>query len=240
MAVVPRPEKTLAFENAPAFERWLSRHHAQETELWLKIHKQASGLATVTYAAALEVALCWGWIDGVKMSLDADSFLQRFTPRKPKSRWSQINCKHAERLIAAGRMRPPGQRLIDEAKTDGRWDAAYAGQRAMELPLDLVTAIEAVPKARALLATLNRQNLYALGYRVQNLKTPAARARKIEAFVAMLARGETLYPNEPHAKRGAVGPKTGKAPDATSAKVKRPKKKKKQPNTAPSTLTHKP
>jgi uncharacterized protein YdeI (YjbR/CyaY-like superfamily) len=224
MALVPRPEKTLAFENAPAFERWLSAHHAKETELWLKIHKQGSGLATVTYAEALEVALCWGWIDGVKMPLDAHSFLQRFTPRKPKSRWSQINCKHVERLIAAGRMRPPGQRQVDEAKADGRWGDAYAGQRTMELPRDLLTAIEAVPKARAMLATLNRQNLYALGYRVLNLKTAAARARKIEAFVAMLARGETLHPNEPRAKRGEVAKKR-KA--AETSKREDPQKKQK-------------
>jgi uncharacterized protein YdeI (YjbR/CyaY-like superfamily) len=233
MALVLRPEKTLAFENATAFERWLGAHHAKETELWLKIHKQGSGLATVTYAEALEVALCWGWIDGVKMSLDADSFLQRFTPRKPKSRWSRINCKHVERLIAAGRMCPPGQRQVDEAKADGRWDAAYAGQRAMELPRDLVTAIEAVPKARALFATLNRQNLYALGYRVLNLKTAAARTRKIETFVAMLARGETLYPNEPGAKRGEIAQKTRKAAETAmgddSKKKKRAAREKKRP-----------
>jgi uncharacterized protein YdeI (YjbR/CyaY-like superfamily) len=224
MPLVPRPEKTLAFEDATAFERWLSAHHAKETELWLKIHKRGSGLATVSYGEALEVALCWGWIDGVKMPFDADSFLQRFTPRKPKSRWSRINCQHVERLTAAGRMRPPGQRQVDKAKADGRWEAAYAGQRAMELPSDLVAAIEAVPKARATLATLNRQNLYALSYRVLNLKTADARARKIEAFVAMLARGETLYPNGRGA-RGAAAQQAAKA--RAPAKSESSKKKKK-------------
>ncbi len=200
--ITPDPDKTLAFESAAAFERWLRANHAKETELWLKIHKKGSGLATVTYAEALDVALCWGWIDGLKMAFDGDSFLQRFTPRKDKSRWSRINCRHVDRLVAEGRMRPPGQRHVDAAKADGRWETAYAGHREMELPSDPVSAIEAVPKARAMLATLNRQNLYALGYRVLHLKTAEARARKIEGFVAMLARGETLHPNNAPARGG--------------------------------------
>lgn len=199
--IVPDPKRIRGFRTAEAFETWLAKHHARETELWLKIHKKASGLATVTYAEALDVALCWGWIDGVKKSFDENSFLQRFTPRKPKSVWSQINRRHVARLIAAGKMTEHGQRHIDSAKADGRWDAAYAPASEMVIPDDLAVAIRAVPKARATFERLSKANIYALAHRIRAVKSPAVRAAKIERFVAMLGRGETIHPQTASTRR---------------------------------------
>lgn len=201
--MVPNPNTTRSFEDANAFETWLSRHHARSRELWLKIHKKGSGLKTVTYAEALDVALCWGWIDGIKKAFDEASFLQRFTPRTAKSVWSQINREHVLRLTSAGRMTEHGQRHVDAAKADGRWDAAYAGSRKMTMPEDLEAAIKAVPKAFETFEGLSKQNRYALAYRTGNTKTPKARAATIERFVAMLARGDTPHPQSPPTKRGA-------------------------------------
>jgi uncharacterized protein YdeI (YjbR/CyaY-like superfamily) len=195
--IIPDPSKIRGFASEAAFEKWLSVNHARESELWLKIHKKDSGRATVTYAQALDVALCWGWIDGLRKTFDADSFLQRFTPRKPRSVWSQINREHVARLIAAGRMTPHGQREVDAAKADGRWEAAYAPIRsasAEDTPADLMAAIRTNPRALKIFGTLNRQNLFALRYRTNNMKTPAGRSRKIEQLVDMLARGETIIP----------------------------------------------
>ena len=195
--IIPDPEKIKSFRSETAFETWLAANHARETELWLKIHKKGSGAPTVTYAQAVDVALCWGWIDGIRKTFDERSFLQRFTPRKAKSVWSQINREHVARLTAAGRMTPHGQRHVDAAKADGRWDAAYAPIRSASeatLPEDLRAAIEASPRARETFRTLGRQNLFALAFRTNNMKTPAGRARKIAALVAMLARGETIVP----------------------------------------------
>lgn len=195
--VIPNPRKIKAFRSATAFETWLAANHDCETELWLKIHKKTSGRTSVTYAQALDVALCWGWIDGIRKSFDEVSFLQRFTPRKPKSVWSQINKEHIARLTAAARMTPHGQRHVDAAKTDGRWEAAYAPIRSATVgtvPEDLFAAIQANTRAHNTFKTLNRQNLFALTFRTNNMKTPAGRARKIEALVAMLARGEMIVP----------------------------------------------
>jgi uncharacterized protein YdeI (YjbR/CyaY-like superfamily) len=195
--VIPDPARIKSFRSAATFETWLRAHHARETELWLKIHKKASGLPTVTYAAALDVALCWGWIDGLKKSCDETSFLQRFTPRKPKSIWSQVNREHIARLTAAGRMTPHGQAHVDAARADGRWDAAYAPIRDAShdsMPDDLRAAIDANPKARKMFATLTKMNLFALRFRTNSMKTPAGRAKKIAALVAMLERGETIVP----------------------------------------------
>ena len=197
--VIPDPRRTKGFATAAAFERWLSSHHATETELWLMIHKKASGLKTVTYAEALDVALCWGWIDGLKKSYDAQSFLQRFTPRQSKSIWSQVNRDHVQRLIDAGRMTEHGRRQVDLAKGDGRWAAAYAPIRSASsesLPEDLRAAIEASPQALATFRTLGKMNLFALAFRTNSLKTPAGRARKIARLVAMLERGETIVPEK--------------------------------------------
>ncbi|WP_437979587.1 YdeI/OmpD-associated family protein [Sorangium sp. So ce117] len=195
--IIPNPDKIKSFPTEAAFEAWMAANHARETELWLKIHKKDSGMPTVTYAQALDVALCWGWIDGIRKSFDEVSFLQRYTPRKARSVWSEINTDHIARLTAAGRMTPHGQRQVDAAKADGRWEAAYAPiRRATEatVPDDLRAAIEANPRARKTFQTLGRQNLFALAFRMNNIKTPAGRAKKIDTLVAMLARGETIVP----------------------------------------------
>ena len=195
--IVPNPKKIKAFKTETAFNAWLRRNHARETELWLRIYKKDSGRPSVTSAQALDVALCWGWIDGIRKAYDDESFLQRYTPRRVKSIWSQINREHIARLTAAGRMQPPGQRQVDAAKADGRWLAAYAPIRAATaatIPDDLRAAIDANPRARKTLATLGRVNLFALAFRTNTMKTPAGRARKIASLVAMLARGETIVP----------------------------------------------
>ena len=195
--IIPDPKKIKSFRTGADFERWMRTHHARETEVWLKIHKKDSGLPSVTAAEAIEVVLCWGWIDGLRKSFDERSFLQRFTPRRPKSLWSQINRDHVARLTKAGRMTPHGQREVDAAKADGRWDAAYAPIRSASratVPADLRAAIDANPRARKTFSTLGRMNLFALTFRTNNMKTPAGRARKIADLVAMLARGETIVP----------------------------------------------
>ena len=189
--VIPDPKRIRAFRSQQAFEKWLRANHQREAELWLKIYKKGSGVPTVTYAEALDVALCWGWIDGLKKSFDEQAFLQRFTPRGPKSVWSQNNRDHVERLIKAGRMTPHGLRHVDAAKADGRWAAAYAPIRqasAESIPADLRAAIDANPRARAAFQTLNRQQLFALAYRTNHMKTPEGRARKIAQLVANLAK----------------------------------------------------
>jgi uncharacterized protein YdeI (YjbR/CyaY-like superfamily) len=198
--IVPHPRKVKSFRTASAFETWLAANHARETELWLKIHKKASGLPTVTYAQALDAALCWGWIDGIRKAFDESSFLQRFTPRQARSIWSQINRDYVARLTAAGRMTAHGQRRVDTAKADGRWDAAYAPIRSATtatIPDDLRASIEASPRARKTFRTLGRQNLFALAFRTNNMRTPAGRAKKIAALVAMLERGETIVREGP-------------------------------------------
>lgn len=202
--VIPDPTKIKPFKTEAAFEKWLSANHAKETEIWIKIHKKDSKLPTVTYKEALDVALCWGWIDGLKKSFDEQSFIQRFTPRTKKSIWSQVNREHIARLTAAGRMTQHGQRQVDLAKADGRWDAAYAPIRAAShdtMPADLRAAIEANPRALATYKTLGKMNLFALGFRTNNMKTAAGRAKKIETLVAMLAKGETIVPESAPKKR---------------------------------------
>lgn len=193
--VVPNPKKIRAFPSEAAFEKWLSTHHASETELWIKFHKKGSGLKTIVYKEALDVALCWGWIDGIVKKFDEQSYLQRFTPRKAKSVWSQINRTNIARLIDAGRMTPHGLAHVEAAKADGRWENAYAPIREASvesMPEDLMAAIRANKKALKTLGTLNRMNLFAMAYRVNSLKTPAGRARKIAAMVATLAEGKSI------------------------------------------------
>jgi uncharacterized protein YdeI (YjbR/CyaY-like superfamily) len=191
--VIPNPKKIKSFRSEAAFEKWLSANHARETELWLKIHKKDSGLPTVTYKEALDVALCWGWIDGLKKAYDDKSFLQRFTPRRLKSIWSQLNREHIARLVKADRMTPHGQKHVDAAKSDGRWAAAYAPIRTASesgIPADLKAAIRKSPRAMKTFRSLNRMQLFALTFRVNNMKTAAGRATKIADLVAMLERGE--------------------------------------------------
>jgi len=172
----------------------------------VKIHKKDSGLTTVTAAEALEVALCWGWIDAIRKSFDAQSFLQRYTPRGKKSMWSQVNREHVARLTAAGRMTEHGQRQIDAAQADGRWAAAYAPIRSASretVPDDLRAAIAANPKAQKAFEKLGKMNLFALTFRMGNMKTAAGRAKKVVTLVEMLARGETIVPEAAKRKKGA-------------------------------------
>jgi uncharacterized protein YdeI (YjbR/CyaY-like superfamily) len=186
------------FVSEAAFEEWLAAHHDSEPEVWVKMHKKSSGLPSVTPAQALDVALCWGWIDAIRKGLDERSFLQRYTPRGRKSIWSQINRENVARLAAAGRMTAHGQRQVELAKADGRWDAAYAPVRATDastIPGDLRAAIDANARAKRTFRTLSKMNLFALVFRTNAMKTPEGRARKIAALVAMLARGETIVPN---------------------------------------------
>jgi uncharacterized protein YdeI (YjbR/CyaY-like superfamily) len=195
--IIPDPKKIKSFRTDSAFETWLAANHARETELWVKIHKKASGLPTVTHPQALDVALCWGWIDGIRKPFDACSFLQRFSPRRARSVWSQINRDHVARLTAAGRMTSHGRQHVDRAKADGRWAAAYAPIRSATtatIPDDLRASIEASPRAYRTYRTLGRQNLFALAFRTNNMRTPAGRAKKIAELVAMLEHGETIVP----------------------------------------------
>jgi uncharacterized protein YdeI (YjbR/CyaY-like superfamily) len=194
---VPRSGKIKTFRSGTAFESWMRKNHAREREVWLRIFKKGSGRPSVTIADALDVVLCWGWIDGIRKAFDEHSYLQRYTPRRAKSIWSQINREHVARLTKAGRMTPHGQRQVDAAKADGRWNAAYAPMRGAlydDFPDDLRAAIDASPRARKTFQSLGRQNLYALAFRTTSMKTPAGRARKIAALVEMLERGETPHP----------------------------------------------
>jgi uncharacterized protein YdeI (YjbR/CyaY-like superfamily) len=198
-AVIPDPKRIRPFATAKALETWLRANHDKCPELWLKIHKKGSGLKSITATEALDVMLCWGWIDGLRKSFDGNSFLQRYTPRRAKSIWSQINRKHVARLKAAGRMTKHGQAQIDAAKKDGRWSAAYASIRSTSMdtmPGDLMRAVRANPKAHRTFKTLNRSNLFALTFRTNNMKTVAGREKKIATLVAMLARGETIIPQK--------------------------------------------
>lgn len=189
------PARVRPFEDFQAFHDWLAANHDRETEIWVKIHKKGSGLTSIDWSGAVDAALCWGWIDGLKKSFDDTSFLQRFTPRKPKSSWSQINVDKVAVLTAAGHMRPQGLAHVEAAKADGRWDAAYRVKDA-EMPADLQAAIDADPKARAAFATLSAQNRFALIFRTTQMKTAAGRAKKIADLTAMLARGDTPHPQK--------------------------------------------
>ena len=183
----------LAFPSDEAWEAWLEEHHATSDGVWVKIAKKASGIPTVAYPQVLDIALCFGWIDGQRKALDEDHFLQRFTPRRARSRWSQINREKAEALTKAGRMRPAGLAEVERAKADGRWDAAYAGVRTMAVPDDLQAELDARPEAAAFFKQLSSQNRYSILYRLHDAKRPETRARRLAQFVAMLEAGETLH-----------------------------------------------
>jgi uncharacterized protein YdeI (YjbR/CyaY-like superfamily) len=187
------PSKVREFENADAFYDWLATHH-KENEVWIRIHKVGSGLKSITPKEAIDVCLCWGWIDAVRKGLDDKSYLQRYTPRGKKSIWSKLNVDNVARLIEEGRMTEHGLREVEAAKADGRWDRAYDGAKNMTIPDDLQAAIDAEPKAREMLAKLTAQNRFALAFRLHNMKTEAGRKKKIATFVDMLKRGETIYP----------------------------------------------
>jgi len=192
--VIVDPAKIREFADKQAFYDWLAENHDTQDEVWIRIFKKASGVKTISPVEAIDVVLCWGWIDAIKKSWDAQSFVQRYTRRKPKSLWSQVNRDNVARLVAEGRMTEHGLRHVERAKADGRWDAAYA--TTMDAPDDLLAAIAANPAAQAMYDTLTAQNRFSLIFRVINLKTQDARARKIAGFVDMLEKGETIYPQK--------------------------------------------
>jgi len=183
----------IAFASDAEWEAWLEQHHADSPGVGMKIAKKASGIPSVAYPEVLDIAICFGWIDGRRNALDDRYFLQRFTPRRARSRWSQINRDKAEALIKAGRMRPAGLAEVERAKSDGRWAAAYGGQRAMGVPEDLQRELDARPQAAAFFAQLSSQNRYSILYRLHDAKRPETRARRLEQFVAMLEAGETIH-----------------------------------------------
>jgi len=192
---MPRDDlPVIGFEDRAGWESWLDEHHATAAGAWLKIAKKGASGTTLSYPEALDVALCYGWIDGQKGRLDEEFWLQRFTPRKPRSRWSQINTQKTAALTEAGRMRPAGLREVEAAKADGRWDAAYAGQAAITVPDDLASALAANDAARAFFETISSVNRYAILYRIGAAKRPETRARRIATYVAMLAEGQTIHP----------------------------------------------
>ena len=187
-------EESLPFESGPAFEQWLAEQHTQSDGIWVKFAKKASGIPTVVYAEAVESALKYGWIDGQAKSLDDDHYLQRFTPRRARSKWSKINCAKAEALIASGAMQPGGLAEVERAKADGRWDAAYDAPSTATVPEDLRAALDRDRAASDFFETLNSTNRYAILHRIHDAKKPETRERRIEKFVAMLSRGETIHP----------------------------------------------
>ena len=193
-SVTVDPKNVHEFADEQSFFDWLARNYDKEDEVWIKIHKVSSGLASVTPKQAIDVALCWGWIDGLRKGLDSKSYLQRYTRRRSKSVWSKINVGNVARLIHEGRMTEHGLEEVEAAKADGRWDRAYASSKEMKIPDDLQAAIDAEPKARKMLTSLSEQNRFALAFRVHNMKTAAGRQKKIEALVDMLKRGGTIHP----------------------------------------------
>lgn len=201
----PPPPAPRLFKSARAFETWLKKHHASSDGLWLQIAKRGADEPSVTYAEAVEIALCWGWIDGQKKGLDDQHFLQRFTPRRARSVWSKVNVEKVAALIAAGRMQAPGLAQVDAAKADGRWARAYDGARTSVVPDDLQAALDAQPPAKAFFATLNASNRYAVLWRIQTAVKPETRARRIEQLVDMLARGEAIHIFKPRSNPPAKG-----------------------------------
>jgi uncharacterized protein YdeI (YjbR/CyaY-like superfamily) len=186
------PEALREFADFRSFYDWLEKHHDSAPEVWIRIFRKGTGKPTISPVEAIDAILCWGWIDGIRKSWDNESFVQRYCPRRPKSVWSQINRDNVARLTEAGLMTVHGQKQVDLAKADGRWDAAY--KTTMAPPDDLLAAIADNPAAQETFARLTAQNRFALTFRLNSLKTEAGRKKKIAAFVDMLSRGETIYP----------------------------------------------
>jgi uncharacterized protein YdeI (YjbR/CyaY-like superfamily) len=184
----------LLFETQQDWEAWLKEHHHEAAGIWLKLAKKDAGIASLTYAEALESALCYGWIDGQKASFDHQHWLQKFTPRRPKSIWSQVNCEKATALIAAGRMQPAGLRQVELAKADGRWDQAYASPSRITIPADFQSELDKKPEAQAFFNTLNSANRYAILFRIQTAKRAETRSARIQKFIEMLLKHEKMYP----------------------------------------------
>ncbi|HET8985013.1 MAG TPA: YdeI/OmpD-associated family protein [Trueperaceae bacterium] len=193
-AVHVNEENVHEFEDPESFYAWLSEHHATSDELWIKLHKVGSGRKSITPKEAIDVVLCWGWIDAIRKRFDEQSYLQRYVPRRPKSLWSKVNVGNVARLIDEGRMTEHGLKQVELAKADGRWQRAYAGSREMVVPEDLRAAIAAVPEAQAAFERLSSQNRYAILFRLSQLKTEAGRKKRMAEYVSMLGRGETIYP----------------------------------------------
>ena len=184
----------LDVRSASDWEAWLEQHHESTPQgVWLRLFRKGSGEADLTQADAVEVALCFGWIDGQGKGYDDVSRLQRFTPRRPRSIWSKVNTEKAERLIAAGRMRPAGQREVDAAKTDGRWEHAYDSPSRATLPEDFLAELRKHPTAAAFFATLDRRNTYPVAYRLQTARTPELRAKRLRAMIERFERGEPFH-----------------------------------------------
>ena len=184
----------LSFASQKQWEEWLGKHHSDSKGIWLKIAKKGAETNTVQYSEALGVALCYGWIDGQKGPLDESFWLQKFTPRGPRSKWSKVNREKATALIESGRMKPAGHAEVERAKADGRWEAAYDAQSKAAVPEDLQRELDANPDAAAFFATLESYNRYAILYRIQDAKKPETRAKRIEKFIGMLKRGEKVHP----------------------------------------------
>lgn len=213
--------KKLGFATAADWRTWLAQEHARSEGLLLRIYKKDSGVASVSYAEALDQALCFGWIDGVKLPHDARSWLQRFTPRRPRSKWSKRNTEHVARLQAAGAMAAAGLHQLELAKADGRWAAAYDSPANMRVQPDFLAALAGNARARAFFATLSRTNLFSIAYRVHDAKRPETRRARIAMIVAMLARGETIHPQKATAKAKAKAKVKAKLKAKTKAKARR-------------------
>ncbi len=193
MANTAQDLPVIPFASQAEWEAWLDEHHTNEAGIWLKYAKKKSGIASVTYVEAVEAALCFGWIDGQAKGIDDNFSLQRFTPRRARSKWSKINRDCATRLIEDGRMRPAGLAQVEAAKADGRWDRAYDSPSTATVPEELQVLLDQHPEAAAFFASLDSRNRYAILYRIQDAKRPETRARRIEQFFEMLAKGEKLY-----------------------------------------------
>lgn len=188
------PLPVMTFDSTDAWDAWLGAHHADTPGLWLKIAKKGAAGRTISYSEALDVALCHGWIDGQKGRYDDEYWLQRFTPRKPASKWSKINTERVAALTASGRMRPAGLREVERARADGRWEQAYESQSRVTVPEDLARALAANERARAFFATLDSANRYAILYRIGTAKKPETRAKRIDTFVTMLSEHKKIHP----------------------------------------------
>ena len=183
----------VAFHDASGLGDWLAEHHGSAPELWVRIYKAGTGRSSVTWADCVVEAIRFGWIDGQRQALDAESFLQRLTPRRPKSNWSAKNCSHATTLIAEGRMTPAGLAHVEAARADGRWDKAYAGSATMTMPQAILDALDASPQAKAFYQTLDRRNLFPIYYRLHTAKKPETRAKRMAQMLAQLERGERFH-----------------------------------------------
>ena len=184
----------MSFETQQDWEKWLAEHYADTEGIWLKLAKKETGIPSVNYAEALDSAICYGWIDGQKASFDDRYWLQKFTPRRPKSIWSKVNCEKATALIIEGRMHPAGLRQVELAKADGRWDRAYESQSRITIPADFQSELDKNQRAKDFFSTLDSTNRYAILFRIHTAKKPETRSARIQKFIEMLSKNETIHP----------------------------------------------